>query len=262
MINIWKLKPTSILNYKGGDEYIISIDESGTSNLNLNEHNNFFTLTAVIVNVSNFENIRKEINCLKFKHWKKGMYKGKRVVLHGRDIRKKKPPFSNYQIDNSGFQKDLVKIISSLPISVIAIHIDKEAHVNRYAYPEDVYSLCTMYLMERISLPLNRANSTAVMMMEARGSKEDKHTLSKVLVLMDKGNRYIPSKVFNKISGVYFDKQRSKCGKKSFWQIEISDLISYNLHRHLIHGDNKEIFDIIQSKLVKTREQITGLKII
>lgn len=259
---MWTIEPTSVESYFEDDEYIISIDESGTSNIEFDDNDRYFTLTAVIIKKSDFDKSLSLVNSLKNKHWKNGFYKKKKVVLHGRDLRKGNKEFSNTVVNTKELKEDVFELIRRIPIKVICIHIDKQKHKDKYTFPDDVYDLATMYLMERVSLFLNNMNKTALIMMECRGKKEDKKTLGKINRLMSNGNNYIPSSVFNKISGVYFNTKRTSCNTKSYWQIEVSDLVCYSIHRYLTVGDNAGMYKIIEKKFVTVAGVRTGLKIV
>lgn len=265
MNNNWRNRPTTINYIPRSIDYVIAIDENGTSNLkhvikakragreiDINER--FFTVTACIFKMRLFDNIRDNIMSLKYLFWKDALYNylgcEKRVCLHSRDIRGKNGPFSSKVIDYYNFVNELSSVVSELPIKIFCSNIDKYTHVKRYAYPNNPYDLCMNFLLERIMYFIG-SEKTCLIMLEARGKKEDKELLDWIKNLIDNGNNYNDSNTFSSIKGAYFNPKwcMEDASKKSYWELELADLCSYPIHKKCVYGSEDEAYRIIKSKI-------------
>lgn len=102
----WKKRPRIIEYWPDGADYVMGMDESGTSDLvtikrklssgkedEIDFSMKDFTLTGVVVDQNRYDKLKEAVNTVKYKYWTDGMslYKNrqKRVCFHSRDIRKK-----------------------------------------------------------------------------------------------------------------------------------------------------------------------------
>ncbi|WZU00288.1 hypothetical protein MGH68_11860 [Erysipelothrix sp. D19-032] len=132
------------------------------------------------------------------------------------------------------------------------MHIDKKKLTQQYKNPHDVYDLAMTFLLERITLFLNRNNKRAVILIESRGKKEDKVTLNTVKKLKINGNNFISSETFDVVEGIYFDKKEPRA-ERSRSRLEISDVICYSLHRYYTVGDNLIRYNQVRIKQLKNK---------
>lgn len=81
----WYDKPTKILSMKKDIDYVMCIDENGSSNLTyvlkqisnekeIGEDDKYFTITGCIFTKEEYMNSKKIIKLLKNKYWENGMF--------------------------------------------------------------------------------------------------------------------------------------------------------------------------------------------
>lgn len=238
-------------------DFIISIDETGTPSLkNINDatpnSKAWFCITGILIDKGIINESANKIISLKEKYWPDGSYNSKRVVFHSRDIRKSVGPFNPKIIDYNSFRKDLDEFIADIPVEIVSSLINKKLHVQKYLYPHPTYSLALEFLLERICFKLNWHNSTGVIFLESRGKREDSELLQQISFLLKHGNQYQPPKFFSCIQGIYFNRKRTPNGAKSYWPLEIADMISYRIfhEKTLSPSVNSRRFNDIEYKLM------------
>lgn len=248
----WRKKPTKADNLSNVD-YLFAIDENGTSTIknakNFNDNSKWFTVTGVLIDLTEFNDIRQKFIELKEKHWTEGLYKSNRVVLHSKDIRKKQGPFNPKLIDLESFSGELNELLSWAPVKVYSANIDKYRHWQQYHTPYPVYELGIEFIMERFSFEMRRKRAKGAILLESRGFKEDKDVLHKMKNLIDFGSDFIPKENFECISGVYFNPKLTDNGKMSYWPLEISDIISYSVHQYVKAEKKIDTFHAIEEKI-------------
>lgn len=261
----WRNRPTTIDMVSQDVDYIISIDENGTSNLKkaLQAKQNgkpvpdsecHFAVTACLIRTKDFPAATDMVMDLKRKYWHNALFDyhgtSKRVCLHSREIRGHKEAFHPDLIDYDSFILDLSQLIEDLPITVYASHIDKAKHVYKYAYPDSPYDLCMNFVLERIMRDIG-ADEKCIIVLEARGKKDDMELLKQIKYLVDHGNRFNPASRFSKICGVYFNPKWSESShcQKSYWSLEIADVCAYPIYKYFAHGTRDKSFDVVESKL-------------
>lgn len=262
----WRNRPTTI-DYIDGSKInvVISIDESGSANLKQVikakragvppvESEKHFTVTACTISMKDFVNARDMVMALKTKYWTDGLYiyKGtqKRVCFHSREIRGRKEAFHPDIIDYDAFVTDLSQLMATIPMRIYASHIDKERHVKQYLYPAEPYDLCMTFVLERILRDLP-ADQNCVVILESRGSKEDREVLDFIKRLIDHGSGYHPASHFSRIKGVYFNPKWCKMmnDKMSYWELELADLCAYPIQKFFVYGTEDPAFRVIVPKL-------------
>jgi hypothetical protein len=260
----WRNRPTPIDELSKDVDYIISIDENGTSSLKkvleakkartpFPESEQHFTVTACLIKTSDFANATKMVMDLKYRYWHNALFsyngKTKRVCFHSKEIRGRKGAFHPNVIDYDSFILDLTQLIEDLPITLYSSHIDKVCHVYQYVYPDSPYDLCMNFVLERIIRDIGE-NERCVVILESRGKVEDKELLNQIKDLIDHGNRYTSASKFSKICGVYFNPKWSEeahC-QKSYWSLEIADICSYPVYKYFAYGKKDRSFDVVETK--------------
>lgn len=250
----WENRPTILHNIDESVDFIMAIDENGIPSLkNLlrptNDLLQWFTITGVVFSKENLDVFIKNTTEIKNKHWYNGCFNNKRVVFHSRDIRKKIGAFNPKIIDNNNFLNDLLNLISNNEYTVFSSSIDKFAHVRSYINPYPVYDLCLEFILERFCFKLNSTNKSGIIVVESRGSKENKLLLDTALKIITNGNRYHDSTFFSNIKGIYFNPKRTKDKKLSFPHLELSDLISYHIHNFVKNNKKSSEYLLIEPKL-------------
>ncbi|RJG26724.1 DUF3800 domain-containing protein [Paenibacillus thiaminolyticus] len=256
----WRSRPRIIEYWPDGVDYIMGMDESGTADLvsisrkvaaGKEDEIDFtmrdFTLTGVIVDQNRYDELKRVVNEVKFKHWDQGLYRHngreKRICFHSRDIRKKSYPFNN--IDPEILTYDLTNMIESVNAKIISCHIDKLAHYKRYINPIHPYHIAVQFILERYCKGLNDGDMTGVVMLESRGKKEDKFVLDYITHIIDNGTNQNPASHFRNIRGVYFNPKwwKNDDDKSSFIILEYADLVSYPIHKEHRHSTNERAVD-------------------
>ncbi|WP_026688800.1 DUF3800 domain-containing protein [Alteribacter aurantiacus] len=273
----WDKRPTIINEWTEDFDYIMSIDENGTNDLNgmkmlkrnkplefmravinesLYKHDRWFTISGIVLKKEDFNSFKDSVNTIKFHYWRDGLYNYKngerRVVFHSREIRRKEGPFNPKLINFNDFLIDLTDMICNANYKIYSSSIDKINHVNQYANPYEVYDLCLNFIIERYCRQLNREGKKGILMLEARGKNEDKAVLTYLVNLLSNGNNYHDSSHFSNIVGVYFNEKwcfSKNKGKASFIQLELTDLVSFPIFKYMKTGEKDRAFEAIESKL-------------
>lgn len=260
----WRNRPTTIDYIPTGIDWVVSIDESGMANLKKvadcrqqgispPDSEQHFTVTACLMKTSDLEFNRDKVMQIKNRYWADALYdyngQMKRVCFHSREIRGRKGPFSPAVIDYENFILDLSQMMEDARYILFAANIDKFAHFDRYHSPIPPYSLCMDFVLERIVRQISDTSS-CVVVLEGRGKKEDKIILEHIRELIDHGNSYVSSSVFQKIKGVFFNGKWSKefNEKKSYWALELADLCAYPIHKCCAYHTQDKSFHILMPK--------------
>ncbi|UED72089.1 DUF3800 domain-containing protein [Brevibacillus sp. HD3.3A] len=264
----WKRRPTLIDSWEDSIDSVMSLDENGTTDLAgirkqimknfMNPSaitDRWFTITGVVIDRSDFPAFRDSILAVKHAHWNDGKFgykQGmKRVVFHSSEIRKRVGPFNPKMINYGQFMLDLSDMIAAAPVTVYSASIDKYRHVIQYAYPYHVYTLCLEFIVERYCRELRANGKTGMLLLESRGKKEDAEILKFLVDFLDRGNRYYRPEQLSCIKGVYFNPKWSSLhnGQASFITLELTDLISYPIHKFVRSNTRDKAYEIVETKL-------------
>lgn len=228
----------------------MGMDETGTANhkgiirkiqknQQIDINDKFFTLSGVVIDKSNHQSLRKDNRNLKEKYWDDGIYNYKNtekmICFHSREIRKREGPF---KLDGGRYQhfaNDLTEMIEKQDFKIYSTTIDKEELCNRYETPFHPYQLAAEFLLERYSSFLNRVNKNGIIMLEARGNKEDKFVLKHLIEILDKGNFFRSRNSFSRVKGIYFNPKWTN-KYNTYPILELADLISYPIHKYVRSG--------------------------
>lgn len=260
----WRNRPTTIDYIPKNVDVIISIDESGNSNLKCAlkskkqgspcpDSEKYFTVTACAIAMKDFIQARDMVMTLKNKHWDNALFEyhgnKKRVCFHSREIRGKKDAFNPEIIDYDLFIQDLSNMMKDIPIRLYASNIDKEKHVKQYFAPMQPYDLCMNFVLERIMRNIKPGKS-CIIVLESRGLKEDKDLLDQIKRLIDHGNNYYNAESFKKIKGVYFNPKWCQLAndQMSYWELELADLCAYPISKFFKYGTKDPAFQAIENK--------------
>ena len=201
----WRNRPTTIDEVPRTINWIIAIDESGSSDLkfikraveegrDIGDGDRQFTVTACAIKTDDFESSRDLVMQVKNKYWENALYnyKGtqKRICFHSKDIRGKRGAFNPDLIDYSSFIADISDMMKNMPMHLFSANIDKQKHVEKYVFPADPYDLCMNFVLERLMWNM-RDSDTCYIILESRGKKEDKVLLNKINHLIQKSKEYI-----------------------------------------------------------------------
>jgi hypothetical protein len=157
------------------DDYIVFVDESGDHGLaSIDPHYPMFVLAFCLFQKKKYaEEVVPLVLRLKFQH-----FGHDQVILHERDIRKAKGPFTILQNEprRSQFLADVSGLVEQSPFTLVASAIRKNKLQKQYVDPINPYHIAMGFGLERIFLQLRsvgcRSGKTH-MLFESRGKKED-----------------------------------------------------------------------------------------
>lgn len=279
----WRNRPTFIDDLPTDIKYIMFIDENGDPNLksiersflhsySVRDEDKYFTVTGCVIEREQYKKISNDMLNIKKKYWPDGKYlygegkkqKLKRVCFHSYEIRNFKGPFSKGIINYNSFINDISNYMSNLPITIFSSSINKEKHWIHYYSPHHPYSLCLDFVLERFVKFYLPANEYGIIILEARGKKEDRNILNHIKNTIDYGTAYVNSSFFKKIKGVYFNTKWEKTSneQKTCAGLEIADLCSYPIYKYCRSNEKDLAFQTIEKKIYCYPDYIgKGIKI-
>lgn len=264
----WYDKPIKLLSIRKDIDYIMCIDENGSSsNLTyvlkqisnekeLSEDDKYFTITGCIFTKEEYLNSKKLIKLLKNKYWVNGMFydiktnEQKAVCFHSRDIRKHNNCFNDSIVNYNEFIVDLSNTMKDIQCKIISISINLYEYLKK-GYTYNVYNVAFDFLLERYIYETDN-NKKGIVMLEARGKNEDKELLEHISKVINKtGTKKISSKELRaKINGVYFNPKWSEEYSSTYVGLEITDLFSYPIHKFVKRNKKDQAFLLFESKIV------------
>ena len=264
----WYDKPTKILSMRKDTDYIMCIDENGSSsNLTyvlkqisnekeISEDDKYFTITGCIFTREGYKNSKNMINKLKNKYWNNGIFydtkskKDKAVCFHSRDIRKHDGCFNNSVINYNEFMIDLSDTMKAIKCKIISISVNLYEYLKK-GYTHNVYNVAFDFLLERYIYDTEN-NKKGIIMLEARGKDEDKELLEHISKVVNyTGTKKISSKELkSKIDGVYFNPKWNEEYSSTYVGLEITDLFSYPIHKYIKRNTKDKAFLIFENKIV------------
>lgn len=246
----WKLKPL-IAHYRDPVDYYLFVDESGEHIIeNFDTSRPFFTVSAVMISKSMYDEQKVAINALKEKYWEGGLFKEKnrhtkKVCFVSRQIRRRQDAFSKHYLNDDqyeNFLQDLTVLMSTLDYTIIAASIDKVKLVSKYTNPIEPYHLAMEFIVERFSRLLHTRNATGLIMMESRGKREDGSLHQLFLEFYNNGTRFFGSRYIQKTitGGFYFNGKwnKERNNLETFYGLELADLTAHPIG-HFVQNKQK-----------------------
>lgn len=278
MCKNWKVKPTIQDSIYEDTTYVAYFDENGNSNINDiikkkgNDESldNYFSLTCVLLRKECLDRLEDDINDLKSKYWNNGIYSyvnkdgtkiNKKVCFHSREIRRKTGPFSLNEINYESFIIDLTNFIVNQDFTILHCFIDKKRLYEMYKdYVKDPYELAITFIFERLVGEILKPQDRLECIFESRGEKEDKIIHSFMVRLCEIGTNYLSENVFKIINGIWFDPKRTKNNDKTYFGLELTDLVSYPIFKYCRSSEMDKAFDAIKTKIYNFPNNGHGLK--
>ena len=264
----WYDKPTKILSLDSDIEYIMCIDENGSSgNLTyvlkqisnekqLLDDDKYFTITGCIFTKDEYINSKRQIQLLKNKYWNNGFFydsklnREKAVCFHSREIRKHDSCFNDTIINHDEFVIDLSEVMNNIECKIISISINLEEYLKK-GYTQNVYNVAFDFLLERYMYETDE-KKRGIIMLEARGKDEDAELLKHISkVVNHTGIKKISSNELNfRICGVYFNPKWNEEYSLTYVGLEIADLFSYPIHKFIKRNVKDKAFLMFENKIV------------
>jgi hypothetical protein len=233
--------------------YRLYIDEVGNHDLKHVENPNlrFLSLTGIMIESEYLRQVIKpEINKIKETFFESDP--DEPVIFHRKEIINKRGPYRvlwNEDIEKR-FNDCLLKALKKWEYKVITAVIDKKEHKDKYhIWRYHPYHYCLTVILERFAIFLNSENAKGDIMVESRGTKEDKKLCSCYKQLYNNGTDFVDNETFQKRFTSKELKVKPKW--KNITGLQIADLIAY--------PSQKEI--LIENKIIKKRMTSFGDKI-
>ncbi len=238
------------------------LDETGDHGLSFVDENfPLFLLAGCIVENAALLAFENDIRGLKME-----FFKSEDVILHSRDIRKCEGPFQilfDLEI-KARFYERLNAIITNTPFTIIGAAVNKKKHIEKYGKSaRDPYALSLSFVLERLVFFLNRAHggSTADIVIEKRGLKEDTQLLSQYTAVYDRGTYFVTeAEMKTRVMNFTFKHKR-----ENIIGLQLADLCAYPLARHVLSVNEPYVpFEVIKGKIycnAKGETKGYGLKV-
>jgi hypothetical protein len=249
----------SLPNPDNFGDHIVFVDESGDHGLeNVSQDYPVFVLLFAIFQKADYvQRVCRDVQQLKFKFWGHD-----EAVLHEHELRK---PAGHFQIllqreVRERFHAALTALMVTLPMTVVAVVIDKPAFVARYKEPVSPYDYALEAGLERVYRHLDSLGEGAKetpIVVECRGRKEDAE-LELAFLRVCAGNNAL-GKPFP-FRHVMIPKAANSAG------LQMADLMARPIGlNHFRPGQPNRAFDIIKQKFRRSpagKVEGWGLKVI
>ena len=258
----WREKPLKA-HYRDAVDYYLFVDESGEHIIeNFDTTKPYFTVSAVMISKENYPHQKHLVDALKEKYWENGQFKEKgkyvkKVCFVSRQIRRRQGAFSKHYLSDAQYEdflKELTELMAELDYIVIAASIDKEKLVSKYIHPEQPYNLAMEFILERFSRYLHTHNATGLIMMEARGKREDGALHQLFLEFYNNGTRFFGSRYIQKTitGGFYFNTKWKKESKDldTFYGLELADLTAHPIGHFVQTEEKSRPFNTFEKKFL------------
>ncbi len=263
----WKNRPTLIEDCPEDIDYVVFIDENGSSEMKSiykaiyegvipEDGNRYLNVCSIIMTKEEFFAARDRFTNLKKEFWPDGLFEDKRkgivqrVCLHTKDISKKQGAFDKKIVDHDLLYSRITEEIEKTEFKILNAFIDKYTHFKRYVYADDPYGLATTFIFERIVQFILKDNEKALVICEQRGKNEDQILLQSLRLLFESGTQYVTKGMLSKIKGVYFNpKHPPTDSQKSFVGLEIADLCAYPIYKYCKYSKKDMNYQSIESKI-------------
>jgi hypothetical protein len=240
-------------------KYYLFLDESGDHGIAKYDPDfPVFLLCGVLVNESDYENIRQAINTLKHSIWG-----NKEVILHSRDIRKCEKEFQklfNLEIKKF-FYDELNKIVANSSYNIIASAIQKQAFVEKFGkLHDDIYEIALSFVIEQAIIALQNINPTAQLsiIIEKRGKKEDKQLEEHFQKITGAGTGLLSAEQIKQFDVSFTFKNK----KENINGLQLADLVAYPIARNMIEPNRANpAYDVLENKIYRNNNTVQGIRI-
>ena len=238
-------------------DYIVYVDESGDHSLtSIDPQYPIFCLSFCLFRKAVYANqVSPDMRTLKYE-----FFGHDQVILHERDIRKKRGAFSQMgKALREEFMNRLTTIIDAVEFTLFAVVIDKRELTNRYSIPAHPYHLALEFGLERIFRFLRgkgQEGRLTHVICESRGAKEDKDLELEFRRIRDGGN-YL--RTWLPFEFLLVDKKTNSEG------LQLADLTARPMGVSIFRPDQRNrARDVLENKLYRNsmgRTNGYGLKV-
>ena len=270
----WKSKP--LITYTNNDvDYYLFVDESGDHVLsNINSKNDIFTVAGVVIEKNDYLKIEEEIDVLKNRYWDNGTFSPKqnsikKVCFVSRDIRKRQKAFSKYYLNDvvyESFIDELTMLMKNIKYKIIASSISKSDFLKQNTDASELYHEAMEFIVDKFVRFLHTKNCTGLIMMEARGKKEDAKLHQYFLNIYNNGLDNLSSTVLKKTltGGFYFNGKwnKNKDNLETFCGLELADLVAHPIGHYRKTDEKSRPFNAFESKFLGYKKYLgIGLRV-
>ena len=155
-----------------------------------------------------------------------------------------------------------MQFIERTNFTIFSSGIDKDFLNQKYNSPYPVYWFSLVFLIERYAIYLEERGKTGIIVLEARGKKEDTNLLRMIVPQIECGTDFVSDSICSRIRGVYFNNKRTANKKQSYPYLELADIVGYELHNKICKGIESDLYKKIESKIYNyPKTEGYGLKI-
>lgn len=225
-------------------DFVLYMDESGDHNLrSVDAHFPVFCLAGCVFERRYYHRVvRPRVDEFKMRFW--GTTD---VILHSRDIRKHRGPFSllGDEDQRREFYDALNRLVRELDFTVLAVVILKGPLLHRYGqWARHPYHLSLEFILERYSLVMQRrgSQSTGYVLVESRGRHEDQLLKEEYHRLSATGTSY---QELHNITGFWMEKKAANLAG-----LQLADLVAYPVAAKVLRPSiEQRAFDVLEQKI-------------
>lgn len=247
------------MNQTGETTYYLFLDECGDQNLATFDMSfPIFTLCGILISERNLPAFNERINSIKREFWN-----DESIIFHSREIRKHQKRFINLNdtVIKQKFYEQIDRLLSEEGIYVIVCcTVPKIQCIEKFGNDIDIYGIALLYVLQRSIFYLDETdhNGKLRIVVEKRGKREDRNLLDYYNRILETGIKYCSeNRMKSHIQDFSFVAKSENING-----LQIADLIAYPISRHVIFPEkNNPAFDIVASKIYKSRGLRLGLKV-
>ena len=237
-------------------KYRIYIDEVGNHHLgsSIIPAERFLSLTGVIADLDYVRSIiHPQMESLKEKYFMH--HPDEPIIFHRKELISMKMSFSPLRDEAKRFKFDneLLMLLESWEYIVITVCLDKKTHLETYkSWRYDPYHYCLAIILERFVFYLEGVTQKGDIMIESRGSREDRRLKKSFNKIWERGTEYIEPE---RINDVLTSKQlKVKPKKLNIAGLQIADLLAYPSRNEILLENghlSKDQIKLFTGKLIK-----------
>lgn len=223
-------------------KYRLYIDEVGNPGLrtSIDPRHRYLSITGIIMELGYVD----EVVFSRLEAFKKNYFQShvdEPVILHRKEIVNQKYPFHSLRTQEirAAFDRDLLKLLTTLEYTAMTVVIDKLEHTTRYqVWQQDPYHYSLRVLLERYVLFLKDLGLRGDVMAESRGGKEDMRLKRSYERVLKEGTEYVGSETFEN----YLTSHRLKVKQKNnnIAGLQIADLLAHPSFTATVARKNKQ----------------------
>jgi len=231
---------------------VLFLDESGDHNLSvIDPQYPLFVLGGIIVDKDYAEGPMTEA----VRDFKQRILGRDDIILHTADITRNRNGFE--AMKNPAFRErfyaELNELMRNLDYKIVACAIRKDEHIARYGVAAlDPYLLSLDLLVERFAFDVGNVSGGGLIVAERRDPTLDHELELAWLNLKIQGTRYQQAKDIEK--RILAMNLRAK--SENIVGLQLADLVVTPIGRHVLGKPSKEDFEIVRSKLRRSRTGI------